>query len=182
VLVNNAGVAWTGSEVSDPVSALRVMLAVHLEGTLGAIDAALPGMLERQWGRVVNTVSEIAFDTRLGAGGAYAIAKAAVWAATRDRAARVEGRGVTVNAIAPRARTRMNEALFAEGDAEPDLDPDAAARLVEFLVSDAAADTNGRVIFVTPRTVREYDVARSADTALARRLAAALDLNGPRPR
>ena len=170
VVVNNAGISGSEGRVGDDDEWLDAMIAVHLKGALGTMGAAVPLMQEQGWGRVVNTVSEVALDMRLGPAGAYSFAKAAVWSATLCEAARVEGTGVTVNAIAPGARTRMNDVMYRENEPTIDLDPDHVARVVEYLASDGAGDINGHVVFAASDAVREYVTWRRSDTELVARL------------
>jgi NAD(P)-dependent dehydrogenase (short-subunit alcohol dehydrogenase family) len=169
IVVNNAGITGVPSGL-DGEAALHTMLAVHLEGTLGTMDVALPLMVEQGRGRVINTVSEVALDPRWGATGPYGIAKAAVWSATLSEAQRVDGTGVTVNGVAPGGRPPLNDVLVAHRGPATDLDPDHGARVVEFLAGDGAADVNGRLVFAAAGAVREYVVRRRADTPLAQRI------------
>jgi NAD(P)-dependent dehydrogenase (short-subunit alcohol dehydrogenase family) len=76
------------------------------------------------------------------------------------------GTGITVNAIAPQARTRMNEFLFHDEPPAIDLDPDFVAELVSYLVSYQAPDISGHVLFVAGNFLREYVVSRSRHTPL----------------
>jgi NAD(P)-dependent dehydrogenase (short-subunit alcohol dehydrogenase family) len=170
IVVNNAGISGSDGHVGDDDEWLDTMMAVHLKGTLGTMGAAVPLLREQGWGRIVNTVSEVALDMRLGPAGFYSMAKAAVWSATLCEAARVDGSGVTVNAIAPAARTRMNDVMYPDSEPTIDLDPDHVARMVEYLASDDASDINGHVIFAVSDAVREYVTWRRSDTELVARL------------
>jgi 3-oxoacyl-[acyl-carrier protein] reductase len=132
------------------------------------------------YGRVVNIVSEVALDSRFAVpGGFYGAAKAALWSLTLAAAAAGREHGITVNAISPAARTRMNADLldrgFRGGASEGlDLAPEHVARVVAYLASPAAADVTGRIIHAGAGMLREYETRRSGDTDLARRLAAAV--------
>lgn len=176
IVVNNAGIAADAplAQLDEPL--LAKLLHVHLFGAVGTARAAVPGMVARGHGRIVNTVSEAALDTRFPGGLAYGAAKAAVWAATLALARETAGTGVTVNALSPGARTRMNDALFEEiGEPTLDLDPDHVARVLVVLAGDDTADVTGRVIHAAAGQVREYEVSRSGDTPVARRLADAIE-------
>jgi NAD(P)-dependent dehydrogenase (short-subunit alcohol dehydrogenase family) len=176
IVVNNAGFAGGGGTVAAPVvSEIDALLAVHLTGALGTMAAAFPDMAARGWGRMINTVSEVALDSRFAGGLGYGIAKAAVWSATLAAAREWVGSGITVNAISPGARTRMNadllDAGFREGaSADLDLDPAHVARVAAFLASDDAADVTGRIVHVAGPAVREYTTARSSRTDLVDRI------------
>jgi 3-hydroxybutyrate dehydrogenase len=116
VLVNNAGAAD-----SVPFSAMEDelwhrMLAVNLTGTYYCMRAVLPGMLERQRGRVIN-IASIAGRTGFAYTAAYCAAKHGVVGLTRSVALEAAGKGVTVNAICP-------------GWVDSDMTRDSIARIV----------------------------------------------------
>ena len=175
IVVNNAGFAHGGGTVAEPaLEELDALVAVHLVGTLGTMAAAVPVMAEQAGGRIVNTVSEVALDPRFGGNLGYSVAKAAVWSATIVAARELADHGITVNAVSPGARTRMNEALLDAGfrgraPAELDLDPRHVARVIAFLVSDEAADVTGRILHVAGRAVREYTTTRASSSELVER-------------
>jgi NAD(P)-dependent dehydrogenase (short-subunit alcohol dehydrogenase family) len=147
---------------------------VHCLGAIATARAALPHLLEQRHGRIVNTVSEAAFDMRLRSGVAYAAAKGAVWAATVALAAEVQGTGVTVNAISPGARTRMNDAMFAAMPSPVALPAEFVAQVVGCLVRDEAGSINGVVVHAAAGEIREYSVTRSGKTLLVSELLDAL--------
>ena len=102
VLVNNAGVMVHGPFGEIPVARYDEMFQINVRGTLLCTHQALPAMIERGYGRIVNLSSQLA-QRPVGAGGfaAYAATKGAVEAFTRALATEVGGHGITVNAIAP---------------------------------------------------------------------------------
>ncbi len=182
VLINNAGILGGDDLEELAQSDLDRLFAVHVTGTLGTMRAALPAMREQMWGRVVNTVSEVALTPGVGAAApVYGAAKAAVWSATLAAATAYAGSGVTVNALSPGARTRMSEtAIDRSSSAQAlDLDPFHVARVACYLASDAAADVSGRIIHVAGGHIREYlPVQRTAETTLVHRLGAVLQPDG----
>jgi NAD(P)-dependent dehydrogenase (short-subunit alcohol dehydrogenase family) len=187
ILVNNAGFASGGGTVEAPdADGIEALLAVHLWGPLGAMSAAFADMRARRWGRIVNTVSEVALDARFAGSLGYGAAKAALWSATLTAAAEGTPHGITVNAVSPGARTRMNADLLDSGfrhgtSAALDLDPGHVARLVAYLVSDEAAGITGRVIHAAGGQIREYATSRTSRSELVARIAAGLAVRTDQP-
>jgi NAD(P)-dependent dehydrogenase (short-subunit alcohol dehydrogenase family) len=181
VLVNNAGFAHGGGNVEAPIDGeLDALLAVHFKAAVGTMAAAFADMRARRWGRIINTVSEVALDARVAGALGYGAAKAALWSATLAAARAGAAHGITVNAISPGARTRMNEDLLATGfrgqSADVDLSPDYVARVVTYLASDEAGDITGRIIHAAGGELREYTTTRTSRSDLVARLRTALDL------
>jgi 3-oxoacyl-[acyl-carrier protein] reductase len=103
VLVNNAGVMTPGPFLEVPTERWTEMFSINVIGTMLMTRAALPGMIERRYGRIVNLSSQLA---RLGAVGrrgfaAYSATKGAVESFTKAIAHEFGHLGITVNAIAP---------------------------------------------------------------------------------
>jgi NAD(P)-dependent dehydrogenase (short-subunit alcohol dehydrogenase family) len=106
-IVNNAGIQDAGSFAALSIAQFRAMIDVHYFGTIFVTRAAWPYFVEKGYGRVVNTIS----DAMLGGLPeltSYGGAKAAVLGLTRTLAIEGASHGITVNAIAPRAYTRMS--------------------------------------------------------------------------
>jgi len=135
------------------------VVRVHLKGHMATIRFASAHWRDRAksgddvTGRIVNTVSEAGLYG--GAGQVnYVAAKAGIAAMTVGVARELKKYGVTVNAIAPRARTRMTEEVLGDYGAPPndggfdEWDPENVGPVVAWLASDAAAKVNGQVFVV----------------------------------
>ncbi len=165
ILVNNAGVIGPIAPVAlaDPTE-WRYNIAANLDGVFLTCHFALPGMLERGWGRIINISSGAARGTTAG-WGAYSAAKAGVEALTGVLAREVEGRGVLVNAVRPGiVDTEMqveirasSEEQFGKANVERFRgyknrgllrDPRDPARLILWLVSPQADGVQGQVLAI----------------------------------
>ncbi|HKP47915.1 MAG TPA: SDR family NAD(P)-dependent oxidoreductase [Pyrinomonadaceae bacterium] len=100
VLVNNAGIAESAPLAKTSDELWRRHLAINLDGTFYCMRAALPEMVQRGWGRMIN-VASIAGKTGAPYIAAYSASKHGVLGLTRSVALEVAAKGVTVNAICP---------------------------------------------------------------------------------
>jgi NAD(P)-dependent dehydrogenase (short-subunit alcohol dehydrogenase family) len=100
ILVNNAGQAQAAPFLKTDFDLWRRMMSINLDGTFHCTQAALPGMLEAGWGRVVNIASTAGL---IGYGyvSAYCAAKHGIIGLTRSLALEVATKGVTVNTVCP---------------------------------------------------------------------------------
>lgn len=100
ILVNNAGVAHSNPVEDLPVDVWDHVLAVHLRGTFLMTRALLPHMYAQPSGRIINTVSQLAY---IGAPGlsAYCAAKGAILSFSRAVALEIGQRDVRINCVAP---------------------------------------------------------------------------------
>jgi NAD(P)-dependent dehydrogenase (short-subunit alcohol dehydrogenase family) len=159
VVVNNAGVVRDRMSFNMEEADFDLVLRVHVKGHFAVTRFAAAHWRARAkagqpvHGRVINTTSEAGLWGTPGQAN-YAAAKGAIAAMTLTLAREYERFGVTVNAIAPRARTRMTETLGAplgnpSGDGFDDWHPDNIAPVVAWLASEAAAGVSGQVFVVT---------------------------------
>jgi NAD(P)-dependent dehydrogenase (short-subunit alcohol dehydrogenase family) len=157
VLVNNAGFLRDQMSFNMDEDAWDAVVRVHLKGHFAPTRFAAAHWRARfkagdeRGGRLVNTVSEAGLYGGTGQAN-YVAAKAGIAGMTIALARELKGYGVTVNAIAPRARTRMTETLLgdfaAAGEGFDEWDPDNIGPAVAWLASDAAASVSGQVFVV----------------------------------
>ncbi len=165
VLVNNAGQAVSERFDRLDEAAWQSMIDINLTGTFHCISEALPGMLEQQWGRVVNVVSTAGL-TGYAYVSAYCAAKHGVIGLTRSLALETAKKGITVNAVCPgytetdlvqdaidniMQKTGMTQeqakAKLAEGNPQGRLvQPEQVASAVTWLCQPDAAAVNGQSI------------------------------------
>jgi 3-hydroxybutyrate dehydrogenase len=100
ILVNNAGAAASAPFARTSLELFRGMLEVNLIGTFLCSRAALPGMFEAGFGRIVN-VASIAGLKGAAYVSAYCAAKHGVVGLTRALALETATKGITVNAVCP---------------------------------------------------------------------------------
>ncbi|WP_248741661.1 MULTISPECIES: SDR family oxidoreductase [unclassified Pseudomonas] len=158
VVVNNAGICRDRMFTSLSESDWDAVMAVHLKGHF-----CISSHAARYWREQVKagqTVSARIINTSSGAGlqgsigqSNYAAAKAGIAALTLVQAAELGRYGITVNALAPAARTGMTEGVFADVMKKPEegfdyFAPENVAPLVVWLGSQESASVNGQMFEV----------------------------------
>ncbi len=161
VVINNAGILRDRMLVNMTEAEWDAVVKVHLKGTFGPSHHAA-----RYWrdqskagvevhGRIVNTSSPSGIYGNIGQTN-YGAAKAGIAAFTVIAAMELERYGVTVNAIAPAALTRMTENLGmgqADEAAKEKMSPRWIAPIVTWLASHESASVTGRVFDVSGAAV-----------------------------
>jgi NAD(P)-dependent dehydrogenase (short-subunit alcohol dehydrogenase family) len=162
VLVNNAGICWTGPALDMPLATLRQMLQVNVEGVFIVSRAVLAHMIARRAGSVVNLASW-AGKTGNAYFAGYSASKFAVIGLTQALAREMAPHGIRVNAICPGIvvdtamrtaleeqqrrfglpQTAAREKLIPLGRVSVPAD---VARVAAFLASDEAAYITGESI------------------------------------
>ncbi|MCW2767974.1 MAG: putative short-chain type dehydrogenase/reductase [Nocardioides sp.] len=160
ILVNNAGFVRDRMLVNTSEEEWDAVIRVHLKGHFAPLrHAGAYWRTESKEGRtraarVINTSSGAGLQGSVGQA-TYSAAKAGIAGLTLVAAQELGRYGVTVNAIAPVARTRMTEGAFPEMMAAPDgqdgggfdaMDPANNSPVVAWLASAEAGDVTGRVI------------------------------------
>jgi NAD(P)-dependent dehydrogenase (short-subunit alcohol dehydrogenase family) len=157
ILVNNAGITRDRMLVNMSEEEWDSVLAVHLKGHFAPTRHAAAYWRERSKagddvrGRVINTSSPSGVFGNVGQTN-YGAAKAGIAGFTIIAAQELARYGVTVNCLAPNARTRMTEASFGEIPKPEDgfdaMDPANIAPIVVALCADEAQDITGQCFFI----------------------------------
>ena len=167
IVVNNAGILRDRMFVSATEDEWDTVMRVHLKGHFCVSQHACAWWREQSKAgepvdaRIINTSSGAGLQGSIGQS-AYATAKAGIAALTLVQAAELARYGITSNAIAPSARTRMTEGAFAEMMKKPEsgfdaMDPGNVAPLVVWLGSAESRDVTGRVFEVSGGAISVAD-------------------------
>ncbi|HWN29694.1 MAG TPA: SDR family oxidoreductase [Actinomycetospora sp.] len=155
ILVNNAGFVRDRMLVNTSEEEWDAVIRVHLKGHFaplrhaGAYWRAESKEGRQRAARVINTSSGAGLQGSVGQA-TYSAAKAGIAGLTLVAAQELGRYGVTVNAIAPVARTRMTEGAF---DTSAMAVPEDNSPLVAWLASEEAGDVTGRVIEIDGGTI-----------------------------
>ena len=181
MLVNNAAILRDALVFKAAPRDWEAVIATNLSTPFYLCNAATPLMREQakagrgdgRWGRVLNIVSSAGFYGNYGQV-AYASAKAGLMGLTRVVALEMARSGVTCNAIAPFAATRVTE-LIQPANEEQARDKERALRvsadyvadIVAYLSTLAAQDITGQLFGVRGRERFLFGQARPRQTAVA---------------
>ncbi len=167
ILVNNAGNNGSRKPIWEMTAeGWDQTMGVHLRGSFNCIRHACVIMKEQKWGRIINTSS----PGRLGmqANCDYSTAKAGMLGLTRSTALELGSYGITCNAYAPSAATRMNTKsseeykarlakdyesgaitkAYYERQMTPRPPPEAIPPFLIYLCTDEGAKINGQLFFI----------------------------------
>ena len=167
ILVNNAGIAESAPLTKTTDDLWRRHLAINLNGTFYCTRAALPQMIARGWGRVIN-IASVAGKTGAPYIAAYSASKHGVLGLTRSVALEVALKGITVNAICPgyvdtemttrgienitkKTGLSADQAMEAIRKLSPQnriIEPEEVAALALLLASEEGRGINGQAINV----------------------------------
>jgi NAD(P)-dependent dehydrogenase (short-subunit alcohol dehydrogenase family) len=157
ILVNNAGILRDRMLVNMEENEWDAVIEVHLKGHFSPTRHAAAYWRDRSKAgdevraRLINTSSPSGVFGNVGQAN-YGAAKAGIVGFTLIAAQELGRYGVTVNCLAPNARTRMTEAAFGEiprpDDGFDPADPGNNSPIVVALCADEAQDITGQVFFV----------------------------------
>jgi NAD(P)-dependent dehydrogenase (short-subunit alcohol dehydrogenase family) len=160
VLVNNAGILRDKSFLKMDEAMWDAVVAVHLKGTFLCSQLfARQVVAQGGGGRVVNTTSVSGMLGNFGQAN-YSSAKAGIYGLTRTMSIELQKHRITVNAIAPIAKTRMTEDLpmFQGVDT---LTAEHIAPAALFLGSDLCGDRTGHVLAIAGARVYAFKVVET---------------------
>ncbi len=156
VVVNNAGILRDRTFAKMTPAEWDAVIDVHLTGTRNVVRAALDA-LKKQGGSIINTSSYSGLIGNFGQSN-YGAAKAGIYGLSRVLALELRKHGVTVNCIAPVAKTRMTQDLEFVSD---QLLPQQISPIVVYLASDRAQDITGQVFGIEGQRIHVYEVKRN---------------------
>ncbi|MDQ3954867.1 MAG: SDR family oxidoreductase [Actinomycetota bacterium] len=178
ILINNAGIIRDRMLVNMSEAEWDAVIAVHLKGHFSPTRHAAAYWREQSKagnqinGRIINTSSPSGVFGNVGQTN-YGAAKAGIAAFTIISALELGRYGVTVNCLAPNARTRLTEQTFGdipvpEGEFDP-MDPANISPIVVALCSDQAQQITGQCLFVYGGVVNvlkpwDLDIAITKDS------------------
>jgi 3-hydroxybutyrate dehydrogenase len=166
ILVNNAGIQHVCPIDEFPEDKFDAIIAINLVSAFHAIKAALPGMKQKHWGRIINIASAHALVASPFKS-AYVAAKHGIAGLTKTVALEVAEQGITVNSICPgyvwtplvqkqipdtmksRHLTEeqvINDVLLAAQPTKKFVTMEEVAAMAAYLASAAAAPVTGTVI------------------------------------
>lgn len=184
IVVNNAAILRDAFVFKGTANDWDAVIRNNLSGPYYLVAAATPVMREQardgrgggdaySWGRLVNLVSTAGFIGNYGQA-PYAAAKGGLVSLMRIAALDMARTGVTSNAVAPFARSRVTEIIQPANDEQAaykeralKIDPAHVANFVAWLCSADAGDVTGQIFGVRGRETMLFSQARPAVSAVA---------------
>lgn len=149
LLVNNAGKVDPRLVEETTTQAWDDMFAVNIRSAFLATRRAIPGLIAKGGGTIVNiaSISGVAGPSKSQGSASYCAAKAAVIAFTEIMAVELRDRGVRVNCVSPGS---VDTAMLRAANPawKPDMTPDEVAETILFLSSKRSAPINGQNLHV----------------------------------
>ena len=154
ILVNNAGILRDRMLFNLSEEDWDTVIAVHLKGSFNCMRHACVRMRQQRTGRIISMSSSSGLYGNAGQAN-YGAAKDGIAGLTRVVAREMGRYGVTVNAVAPAAATRMIGTIPepatprpSSSGQPPSLEPEDVAPFVVYLATNAAANINGQIFAV----------------------------------
>ena len=158
--VNCAGIVRDRALLNMDEATWRSVLSTQLDGTFNCVQAAAVVMRAQNYGHIVNTTSGAGLIGNFGQVNASAAAGGVI-GLTRTAAIELQRHGITVNAVAPIAKTRQTEHLpMLQKTAA--LSPEHVAPVYLFLASSLAKDVTGQVLSVAGSRISVYKTVETS--------------------
>jgi NAD(P)-dependent dehydrogenase (short-subunit alcohol dehydrogenase family) len=145
VLINNAGMIDPAPLIGTTFDEWQEMFSVNVHGVYLTCRRALPSMMERRAGAIVNvaSISGVPGPEKFPGWVSYCASKGAVISMTEALAVEVKAHGVRVNCVSPGS---VDTAMWAEasGGAPASMTPEEVAETILFLASDRSRPMNGQ--------------------------------------
>ena len=158
ILVNNAGIQHVAPIVDFPAERWDAIIAINLSSAFHAMRAAIPGMKQRGWGRIINIASAHGL---VGSAekSAYVAAKHGIIGLTKVAAIELANDGITCNAICP------GWVLTPLVQKQLDTRADREARPVAEVTRNFLTDKQPMAQFSTPESIGTLSVFLCSDAA-----------------
>jgi NAD(P)-dependent dehydrogenase (short-subunit alcohol dehydrogenase family) len=154
ILVNNAGILRDRTFAKLDLADLRLVIDVHLMGSVYCTHAVWPQMKERGYGRVIFTTSSSGLYGNFGQA-AYSAAKMGLVGLMQTLALEGDRYGIRVNCVAPTAATQMTMGLWTAEELQS-FDPARVSPAVVALASEAAP--NKRIVLTGAGSFKEAHI------------------------
>jgi len=145
VLINNAGMIDPAPLIDTTFDEWKEMFAVNVHGVFLTCRRALPSMIERRAGAIVNvaSISGVPGPEKFPGWVSYCASKGAVISLTEALAVEVKAHGIRVNSVSPGS---VDTSMWAEasGGAPASMTPEEVAEAILFLASDRSRPMNGQ--------------------------------------